>query len=65
MFSAGQSVTIYNNSSSSQTITQGTSVTMRQVVTGLTGNRTLAGYGLCTILCIASNQFVITGAGLT
>ena len=38
---------------------------MRQVVTGLTGSRTLAGYGLCTILCIASNQFVITGAGLT
>jgi hypothetical protein len=65
VFSAGQSVSIYNNSSSSQTITQGTSVTLRQVVTGLTGNRTLAGYGLCTILCIASNQFVITGAGLT
>jgi hypothetical protein len=65
VFSAGQSVSIYNNSSSSQTITQGTSVTLRQAVTGLTGNRTLAGYGLCTILCIASNQFVITGAGLS
>lgn len=65
VFSSGQSVTIYNNSASSQTITQGASVTMYQVGTATTGNRTLAQRGLCTVFCVASNTFVITGGGLT
>lgn len=65
IFSVGQTVSIFNNSVSSQTITQGTSVTLRQVGTANTGNRTLAQYGLCTILCVASNVFVITGGGLS
>lgn len=65
IFSAGQTISVYNNSASSQTITQGTSVTMTLAGTATTGNRTLAQYGLCTILCTASNAFVITGAGVT
>jgi len=65
VFSVGDAVSIYNNSTSSQTITQGTSVTLRLVGTATTGNRTLAQYGLCTILCVASNVFVISGGGLT
>lgn len=65
VFSTGDTITIYNNSGSNQTITQGASVTMRQVGTANTGNRTLAQYGLCTLLCVASNTFVITGGGLT
>lgn len=64
VFSAGQSVTIYNDSSSSQTITQGTSVTMYQVGTSNTGNRTLSQRGLCTVFCVGTNTFVITGGGL-
>lgn len=64
-FSVGQNVTIYNNSSSSQTITQGAGVTLRQVGTALTGNRTLAQYGLATLLCVATDTYVITGGGLT
>lgn len=63
--SVGDTITIFNNSSSSQTITQGTSVTLRQSATTNTGNRTLAGYGICTILCVAANTFVITGSGIT
>jgi len=65
IFSIGDTITIYNNSGSSQTITQGTSVTIRQVGTANTGNRTLAQYGLCTLLCVASNTFVITGGGVS
>lgn len=65
VFSVGDTVTIYNNSGSNQTITQGTSVTLRQVGTSNTGNRTLSQYGLATVLCVASNTFVITGGGLT
>ena len=65
VFSAGQAVSIYNNSATSQTITQGGGTTMTLASSGLTGNRTLGGYGLCTVLCIASNTFVITGAGIS
>ena len=65
VFSAGDVVSVYNNSGSDQTITQGASTTLRNAGTADTGNRTLAQYGLCTILCVASNTFVITGAGLS
>lgn len=65
VFAIGDTVTIFNNSTSSQTITQGATVTLRQAATTNTGNRTLAGYGICTILCVASNTFVITGNGLS
>lgn len=65
VFSIGDTISIYNNSNASQTITQGASVTLRQVATANTGNRTLAQYGLCTVLCVASNTFVITGGGIT
>ena len=64
-FAIGDSVVIYNNSGSSQTITQGVNVTMRLVGTATTGNRTLAQYGLATILCVAANTFVSMGGGLT
>ena len=65
VFSAGDAVTIYNNSTSNLTITQGSSVTLRLVATNTSGNRTLAQHGLCTILCIADNVFVASGGGLT
>jgi hypothetical protein len=65
VFSSGDTLSIYNNSASNQTITQGASVTMYQVGTATTGNRTLAQRGLATLLCVGSNQFVITGGGLT
>ena len=65
VFSIGDVVTIYNNSTGNQTITQGASTTLRQAGTANTGNRTLAQYGLATILCVASNTFVISGAGLS
>ena len=65
IFSIGNVVTIFNNSGSNQTITQGASVTLRLAGTATTGNRTLAQYGVCTLLCVASNVFVISGGGLT
>ena len=65
VFSIGDVVTIYNNSSSSQTITQGSSVTLRQAGTSNTGNRSLALYGVATLMCVASNTFVISGVGLS
>jgi hypothetical protein len=65
IFSIGDTVAIYNNSGSNQTITEGAGVTLRQSGTSNTGNRTLAQYGICTILCVASNTFVISGTGIS
>lgn len=64
VFSIGDAVSIYNNSTSDQTITEDTGVTLRQAGTANTGNRTLAQYGVATLLCVASNTFVISGGGL-
>lgn len=65
IFSVGQVVSIYNNSGSSQTISAGGGVTLRLVGTSTTGNRTLSSYGLATVLCVASNTFVVTGGGVS
>ena len=65
VFSAGDVVTIYNNSSSSITITQGTSVTLRLAGTATTGNRTLAQRGLVTLLCVAAGEFIASGSGVS
>jgi hypothetical protein len=65
IFSEGDVISVYNNSASNQTITQGTSVTMYFSGTSTTGNRTLSQRGLSTILCVGSNTFIIGGAGLS
>ena len=65
VFAAGDIITIFNNSASNQTITAGASTTVRQAGTALTGNRTLAQYGVATVLCIGSDTFVISGSGLS
>lgn len=69
VFSVGDVVTIYNNSTSNLTITQGTYVTLRQAGTANTGDRTLAQYGVCSVMCVEdvnnADVFVIAGAGLS
>ena len=64
VFSVGDAVTVYNDSTSDQTITA-SSVTLRIAGSATSGNKTLAQYGLCTILCVASNVFVVGGAGVS
>jgi hypothetical protein len=63
-FPIGATVVIYNNSGSSQTIAI-TSDTLRQAGTTNTGSRTLAGYGLATVVKVAAPVWVISGAGLS
>jgi hypothetical protein len=67
VFVANNVVTIYNNSGSSITITQGTSMTLQFAgqSTSTTGNRTLALYGICTVLFLSASSAVITGVGMT
>lgn len=67
-FSAGDMLTIVNNSAANQTITAGASVTFRLAGTATTGNRTLAQYGMATFLCVVGGTtptFHCSGAGLT
>lgn len=65
IFTTGQVVSVYNDSGSAQTITAGSGVTLRLVGTTTTGNRSIANYGLATILCVSSNTFVVTGGGIS
>ena len=68
IFSIGDMITIFNNSGSSQNITQGASVTLRLAGTATTGTRALAQYGVATLLCVtggATPTFACSGAGLT
>ena len=59
-FPVGSAVTIYNNSGSTQTISI-TTDTLRQAGTTNTGTRTLAAYGVATVLKVASTTWVISG----
>ena len=65
VFSAGDAITIINNSGSNQTITQGSGLTIYNTADAATGNRTLAGRGMCTIWFAAANTAYISGAGLS
>ena len=64
IFSAANGTTIYNNSSSTISIVQGSGVTLRLSGSNITGTRSLVQRGVCTVMCVASNQFIITGSGL-
>lgn len=65
VFSAGDAITIINNSGSSQTITQGTGVTMYNTADAATGNRALTGRGMATIYFADSSTAYISGSGLS
>jgi hypothetical protein len=65
IFSAGDIITVTNSTASAITISQGASVTLRLAGTATTGSRTLAGYGVANIFCVASNTFYVSGAGVS
>jgi len=65
VFTAGDAITIINNSGSDQTITQGSGVTLHNSADASSGNRTLAGRGMATIWFAAAGTAYISGSGLT
>lgn len=65
VFSAGDAISIYNDSGSSVTITQGSGLTLRQAGTTNTGNRTLAARGMATVWFNSATEAIISGPGLT
>ena len=64
-FAVGDTVSIYNNSGSSQTITQAGGVTLRLAGTATTGSRTLAQRGWCSVRKVATDEWVSSGSGLS
>jgi|GEM_PF-3466329 len=65
VFADNDVVTIYNDSAASITIIQGSGLTLRQVGTAATGNRTLALRGLATVVFNSATEAVISGGGLS
>ena len=64
-YTAGDMITFFNVSATNLTIAQGSSTTIYNAADGSTGNRTLAAKGLATLVCTASNEFIISGSGLS
>ena len=65
VFSAGDVLSVYNDSASSVTLTQGASLTLRQAGSTNTGNRTLAARGYATIWFNSASEAILQGAGIT
>jgi hypothetical protein len=63
IFSNGDVVTVFNNKGSTMSIVA-SGVTQYFAGTNITGTLTLSQRGLATILCVGTNIFVISGAGL-
>jgi hypothetical protein len=63
IYTSGSIFTVFNNSSNSQTISVGSNSVIF-AGSGSTGNRTLASYGLCTIIFTSPTAAVISGTGL-
>ena len=64
VLSLGDSVTIYNSGTGSVSITTSGGATLLLVASGATGTRTLAAYGIATVIALSSTQYIISGAGL-
>lgn len=62
---AGYTFSLYNDSGSSITLTQGSGVTLRLAGTATTGNLTLAARGMATIWCNSGTEAIAIGAGLS
>lgn len=63
-FPVGTTIVLFNNSGSNQTVSI-TSDTLRWAGTSSTGSRTLAQYGVATVVKVASTVWAITGAGVS
>ena len=60
----GDAITLINNSGSDQTLTV-TGATCYNAADAATGDRTIAGRGVATLICVATDTYHISGAGLT
>lgn len=66
LFNTGDIITFYNTTGSNCTLTQGAGVNIRLMgSSGTTGNRTVADFGVCTIIAQNSTVFLAGGPGVS
>lgn len=65
VFTTGDVVTVYNNTSAAITLTQGSGLTLRLAGTSANGNLTLPARGLASVLYVSAFEAVASGAGLS
>ena len=65
VFSAGDALTIINNSGSNQTITKGSGLTLYNSADATDANRTLAARGMATVWFASASVAYISGSGLS
>ena len=65
IFTTGQAVTVFNDSGTAITITTSAVTAYLPGTAAAKTTFNLAARGCCTILCLGSNKFVISGGGLT
>jgi len=65
VFSEGDMLVIYNDTSGDITLIQGTSFTLRLAGDSATGTRTIAQRGVCTVFNLAANEAVAGGVGVS
>lgn len=64
-FPVGTAITVFNNNATSNITIAITTDTLRLGGTTSTGSRTLAPFGVCTLLKVASTVWIASGPGLT
>lgn len=64
-FAIGDTISVYNNSGSNQTISAQGGVTLRLAGSSTTGSRTLAQRGFCTLMKVGTDEWIVTGAGVS
>tara|TARA_Y100001937_G_scaffold107257_1_gene149755 strand:- start:73 stop:1026 length:954 start_codon:yes stop_codon:yes gene_type:complete len=64
-FNVGDAVTIISANSSANITIEQSGTTIHNAADATTGTRTLAPKGMATLICVASNVFSISGAGLS
>ena len=60
-FAIGEMVTLVNHSGSAQTLFEATGVTIYDTADGATGDHSVSARGMATLLCVASNEYYVTG----
>ncbi|MES2497127.1 MAG: hypothetical protein V4618_13520 [Pseudomonadota bacterium] len=64
-FRLGSAITFYNASGSTQTVSGAVGVTLRLSATASTGSRTVAQRGLATIIKVATDEWLVSGSGVS
>lgn len=64
-FPIGSTVTVFNDYSGTNSINATGGVTLRKAADGTSGNVTMSGYGLCSLIKVTTDGWVVAGSGIT